>query len=57
MGKLHDVEFINITCFLIPWLQPGFVYTTILCVDYVFFTVPKQNDDLVYHDCQVKNVP
>ena len=40
-----------------PWVRPVFVYTTILCVAYVFFTVPKQSDDLDYHDCPVKNVP
>ena len=40
-----------------PWVRPGFVYTTILCVVYVLFTVPKQNDDLEYHDCLVKYVP
>ena len=40
-----------------PWVRPGFAYTTILCVVYVFFTVPKQNHDFVYDDCPVKNAP
>ena len=47
MGKLHDVDFIINPGFLIPCLQPAFVYTTILCDVYVFFTVPKQIEDLV----------
>ena len=57
MGKLHRVDFINNPGFLIPCLRPGLAYTTISCVVYVFFTVPKQHDDLVYHDCPVENVP
>ena len=57
MEKLHNVDFVNNLGFLIPCLRPGFVYTSILCVVHAFFTVPKQIDDLVYHDCPVKNVP
>ena len=56
MEKLHDVDSINNPGFLLRCLRPGFVYTRILCVVYVFFTVPKQNDNLAYHDCPGKNV-
>ena len=45
MGKLYDVDFINKSGFHVPCLRPGFVYTTILCVVYLFFTVPKSNDN------------
>ena len=57
MENLHDVDSINNRGFLILCLRLRFVYTTILCVVHVFFTVPKQNDDLVYKDFPVKNVP
>ena len=34
-------------CIKDPTLRPGYVYTTISCAVYVFFTVPKQNDDFL----------
>ena len=57
MRKMHDVDFTYNRGFLIPCNRAVFVYTTILRGVLVFFTVPTQNYDLLYHDCPVKNVP
>ena len=56
MGKLHDVDFIINRGFLKLCSRPEFVYTTNFRCLPVVFTVPTQNDDLLNHDCPVKNM-